>query len=139
MHVFNVHFILHFQRGSLCLLCGWPPPVQRPSVFLSPKNKLQIFYGGRGEDLGVQLLPIVSNILPFSVTSSPSFLAVSLMLPNSGSLAVLLCKKLSCFLAFLTAISVGIHVSQAGQVSGFSYRCFPGFYTLLLSSFLLSL
>lgn len=64
MHVCNVHLILHFQRGSLCLLCGWPPPVQRPSIFLSPKNKLQIFYWGGGEDLGVQLLPIVSNILP---------------------------------------------------------------------------
>lgn len=61
-----------------------------------------------------------------------------LLCPIPESLAVLPCKKLSCFL-LSHRMSVGIQVTQVCQVSGFSHRCFTGSYALLLLSFLCSL
>lgn len=98
---------------------------------------LQIFYPSEGEESKVQLFLIDFQIFfLFSVTSSPPFLDISLMLPISESLVVLLSKKLSYFLAFSTAVSVGIHVSQSAK-SVASYTDafqFPTLHSCHLSS-----
>lgn len=112
-----VHLIFYLQCSSLCLLHGRPPPVHRPAVFLSPKNKPQILFWDGGENLGVQLLPIDFQIALRSQSLLHPHFWMYLVPPSPGSLAVLLCKELSCFLAFPAAVCVGTHVSQASQVS----------------------
>lgn len=98
------------------LLSTWPALPCPDIPCFSPKKKLQIFYRGEGEESKVQLFLIDFQIFfLLSVTSSPPFLDICLMLPISESLVVSLSKKLSCFLALSTAVSVGVHVSQSAK------------------------